>query len=243
MALNRTNCWGEKKPEFQLRLNKSGELQGWKDYREELKTGGIHQMDAGWEAMKRFPPEGQEPLEIDWDTMMQRAVIQEKDDIKKIKSEKNRQLVINEQLRILQQGQHVPELPPPSKKKAKKKNKVVADEEVTLDLEDSEDPEGSEAPLLKGFSMWSNYQWVYENLGNNEITEEDAPSPGAWSQMEHYTANPGAKALFYKEIAMKMIPAKSQLEAEQKFTDANDHVFEFLDECADAADAAEVANG
>jgi hypothetical protein len=57
-------------------------------------------------------------------------------------------------------------------------------------------------------------EWVFDALGREGLTEGDAPSPGAWSMWCWATASAGNRSEFYRSFAVKLLPSRTQIEAE-----------------------------
>jgi len=55
-------------------------------------------------------------------------------------------------------------------------------------------------------------EWVFENLGLDDVQPEDAPSAGAWSMFEVYRVTNERKLEFYTQFAAKLLPTRSQLD-------------------------------
>jgi hypothetical protein len=54
--------------------------------------------------------------------------------------------------------------------------------------------------------------WIFEHLGNKEITEEEAPSIGAYNWLKTLQKSDDLKMEFYHDIWPKRIPSKSKFD-------------------------------
>lgn len=62
-------------------------------------------------------------------------------------------------------------------------------------------------------------EWVFNNLSVVDVTPEDAPSAGAWSLRELARSSPQDRREFIHSVASKLMPSRSQLDAEDMLAD------------------------
>jgi hypothetical protein len=73
-------------------------------------------------------------------------------------------------------------------------------------------------------------QWVFDNIGIEDLSPKDAPSSGAWFLLQEVRSFPELRREFYKTIFPKILPTKSQLEEMlEKFADDGRKQFGIID--------------
>lgn len=70
------------------------------------------------------------------------------------------------------------------------------------------------AILSKTCSEREAVMWVYDHMGDKNLTTKDAPSPGAWAYLVECQGNQKVKETFYAAVWPKLLPTNKQLEAE-----------------------------
>ncbi len=55
-------------------------------------------------------------------------------------------------------------------------------------------------------------RWVFQALGSDGLKPGDAPSPGAWAYYRQLLADQTMRKDFYRTVAPKLLPSKSQLD-------------------------------
>ena len=71
-------------------------------------------------------------------------------------------------------------------------------------------------------------EWVFNHVDVEDVTPSMAPSPGAWSLLISVRDDPGVRADFYKSIWAKLLPTKTQIEEEDKFSDDGSDIAELI---------------
>lgn len=70
--------------------------------------------------------------------------------------------------------------------------------------------------------------WVYANLHNSSAKESDAPGPGAWAMLLQCRRDAEECSKFYARIG-KLLPSRSQIDAEARFSDDGRNVFRTIE--------------
>lgn len=91
----------------------------------------------------------------------------------------------------------------------------------------AEDGESTELPpdvydaalVGKSCSLPHAVQWVADNLERKSVKVEAAPSATAWGLLCWAQSSPVCKAEFWKSIWSKMLPSKSELENQARYSD------------------------
>ena len=97
------------------------------------------------------------------------------------------------------------------------------------------------------FSNWdgkidtiSDINWIYNNLMVEDVTAEDAPSPGAWAHLQYHRSTPEAMTDFFTKVYPRLIPAKGTIQKlADKLHDDGRTTFDLLDrllaECSESS--------
>ena len=72
-------------------------------------------------------------------------------------------------------------------------------------------------------------EWIFNNIGIEDVKPEDAPSSGAWCYMQSLRSSPTLLQDFYRNVWTKMLPSKSEIEAREKHDDDGRELVEFID--------------
>lgn len=65
----------------------------------------------------------------------------------------------------------------------------------------------------------SEVEWVRTHLAISDVKAANSPGPGAWALYHWVLENPAHRQIFYTQIYTKLIPSRSQLDKEDRFTD------------------------
>ena len=68
-------------------------------------------------------------------------------------------------------------------------------------------------------SLVQSYLWVAENVGNDLIRAQDAPSKTAWYLRDHIRDNPAGEAEFWKSMLPRLLPSSKELENQARYSD------------------------
>ena len=84
--------------------------------------------------------------------------------------------------------------------------------------------------------------WVFNSLDIAVMRAQDAPCPGAWSMLQWAKKDADSRDLFFKSYVVKLLPSKSQMEAEEaQADDDGKHLAETIKRLLGIADAAQRA--
>ncbi len=72
-------------------------------------------------------------------------------------------------------------------------------------------------------------EWVFANMAVKGNPADAEPCPGALEFLRSVQKNPTAKAKFYSEFLVKLLPSRSQLEMSDRFRDQGQNVLDTLD--------------
>jgi hypothetical protein len=83
-----------------------------------------------------------------------------------------------------------------------------------------------------------NLRWVFDNAPVNpdKIDPEDVPSPGAVGLLREVQVNATMRAEFYRSMYVRLVPSKTQLEAETRFLDDGRTCIETIERVQRAAE-------
>lgn len=71
----------------------------------------------------------------------------------------------------------------------------------------------------KTCSLVQSYLWVAENIGNDLMRVEDAPSKTAWNLRKHIDKNVAGEAEFWKSMLPRLLPSSKELENQARYSD------------------------
>jgi hypothetical protein len=95
----------------------------------------------------------------------------------------------------------------------------------------------------KPISIIECIRWVAENLAIEDVTPEMAPSAGAWAMLETARFTMDSRNDFYKNLFSKLIPAKTQLDDAERFSDDGRKQFNILGRIEEARRNALLSSG
>jgi hypothetical protein len=71
-------------------------------------------------------------------------------------------------------------------------------------------------------------EWVFENMYTATVVPDDAPSPGAWGLLAACRRWPELQKEFFRSIYPRLLPTKSEIDRDTKFTDDGTDIRELI---------------
>ena len=81
----------------------------------------------------------------------------------------------------------------------------------------------------KGCALDRSVAWVAENLGNDRMRPQDAPSGTAWNLLEWTRVGEGNKSEFIKNLLSKLMPSSKDLENQARYSDDGSTIIELAE--------------
>lgn len=81
----------------------------------------------------------------------------------------------------------------------------------------------------KGVNPRLAVQWIFQNMGNKQVREEDAPDPGTFTWLKRLQSNVELQDEFYRHTYSKLLPSKAQLDREEVNLDETAGVLELIE--------------
>lgn len=99
---------------------------------------------------------------------------------------------------------------------------------------------GTAAPVLHGETIQAEFasgnastpecvSWVAKHMMVKDVSPKDAPSSEAWSMLCWAKRNNQNEAQFWGQIYTKLLPSRSQLEAEDRYKDDGRKVLDIIE--------------